>query len=225
MVTFKERYQGPADVPQPIPVFPLLRTILLPRAMLPLNVFEPRYLAMLEDVMAGPRVLLIVQPAGGEGESPPGKSVELRRVGCAGRVTSYQELDDGRLSIALTGIARCSIAAEVETGKPYRSCTVGFERYLADFLPGSEDDVDRTSLIATLKAYLEARQMRADWSAISKASDEWLVNSLAVVAPYGPEEKQALLEAPDLKARAEALVALAEMELASSGGGSGSTLQ
>ena len=101
-----------------------------------------------------------------------------------------------------------------------------FERFLGDFLPGGEDEVDRQGLITALKTYLDAHQMRADWSAISKASNEWLVNSLAIVAPYGTEEKQALLEAPDLKTRAEVLVALAEMELASgAGGSSGSTLQ
>lgn len=226
MPTIKERYRSPADLPQTVPVFPLRRTILLPRAVLPLSVFEPRYLAMLDDVMSSARVLAIVQPGAGEGESPPGKSVELRRVGCVGRVTSYQELDDGRLAISLTGIARCTLAGEAPSVKPYRLCHMSFDRFLGDFLPGGEDDVDRQSLMAALKTYLEAHQMRADWAAVSKASNEWLVNSLAIVAPYGPEEKQALLEAPDLKARAEVLVALAEMELAAGAGGdSGSTLQ
>lgn len=223
--TLAERYQGPADVPQPVPAFPLLRTILLPRAMLPLNVFEPRYLAMLADVMAGSRLILVVQPAEGEGESPPGKSVPLRRVGCVGRVTTYQELDDGRLSVVLTGIARCQLSGEVEGARPYRSFNVTFDRHLADFLPGGEDEVDRERLLSALKVYLGARQLRADWSAISKAGNEWLVNSLSILAPYGPEEKQALLEAVDLKTRAEALVALAEMELAAGAGGSGTTLQ
>ena len=226
MVTLAERYRSPADLPQPTPVFPLRGTILLPRAVLPLNVFEPRYLAMLDDMIATSRVLAIVQPGDGEGESPAGKSVELRRVGCVGRVTAYQELDDGRLGISLTGIARCALASEVATTKPYRLCHMRFERFLGDFLPGGEDEVDRQGLITALKAYLDAHQMRADWSAIANASNEWLVNSLAIVAPYGPEEKQALLEAPDLKARAEVLVALAEMELAAgAAGGSGSTLQ
>jgi len=222
----QQRYRGPADLPQAIPVFPLLRAILLPRVVLPLNVFEPRYLAMLDDVMAGARLIVIVQPASGEGESPPGKAAELRRVGCVGRVTGYQELDDGRLSISLTGIARCALVDEVATPKPYRLFGVGFERFLEDFVAGGgEADVDRQALLVALKTYLEASQLKADWAAISKASNEWLVNSLAIVAPYGPEEKQALLEAPDLKARAEALVALAEMELAAGAGGSGSTLQ
>jgi Lon protease-like protein len=228
LVTIAERYRSPADLPQPTPVFPLRRTILLPRVVLPLNVFEPRYLSMLDDVMSTSRVLAIVQPGDGEDESPPGKSVELRRVGCVGRVTSYREQEDGRLAISLTGIARCTLAGEVATAKPYRLCHMRFERFLGDFLPGGEDEVDRQGLITALKTYLDAHQMRADWSAISKASNEWLVNSLAIVAPYGTEEKQALLEAPDLKTRAEVLVALAEMELAAgtgTGGGSGSTLQ
>jgi Lon protease-like protein len=208
-------------------MFPLRRAILLPRANLPLNVFEPRYLAMLEDVMSGPRVLGIVQPATSDDEeSPAGKVAELRRIGCVGRVTAYQELDDGRLAIVLTGIARCALLSEVATPNLYRTFTVDFERFLADFIAGNgEDDVDRHNLIAALKTYLDARHQRADWSAISKAATEALVNMLAIASPYGPEEKQALLEAPTLKARAEALIALAEMELAAGTGGSGSRLQ
>jgi uncharacterized protein len=225
--TLAERYRGPADLPQQIPFFPLRGAILLPRAGLPLNVFEPRYLAMLEDVMSGPRMLGIVQPATGDGEeSPAGKVAELRRVGCVGRVTAYQELDDGRLAIVLTGIARCTLISEVASPKLYRTFTVGFERFLTDFIVGEgEDDVDRQTLLAALKTYLEARHQRADWSAISKAATEALVNMLAIASPYGPEEKQALLEAPTLKARAEVLMALAEMELAAGTDGSGSRLQ
>ena len=226
MVTLSERYQGPSDLPQLVPVFPLLRTILLPRVALPLQVFEPRYLAMVDAAMASHRLLVIVQPAAIDGESPPGKTVPLRRVGCVGRLTAYQEFDDGRLGISLTGVCRCTLQAEVETDRLYRLWNVGYDRFLADFVPEGEDTVDRQGLLAALKTYLEARQLRADWSAISKASNEWLVNSLSLAAPYGPEEKQALVEAPDLKARAEALVALAEMELAAGArGGTGSALQ
>ena len=227
MPTLTERYRGPADLPQHLPVFPLRGAILLPRAGLPLNVFEPRYLAMIEEVMSGPRVLAIVQPASGEsGESPVGKSVPLRRVGCVGRVTAYRELDDGRFAIALTGIARCTLEGEATGPKPYRIFAVGFERFPEDFVAGGgEADVDRQRLLAALKTYLEARHQRADWSAISQSSTESLVNMLALASPYGAEEKQALLEAPTLRARAEALIALAEMELAAGAGGSGSTLQ
>jgi hypothetical protein len=222
-----ERYRGPEDLPQRIPVFPLCRAILLPRATLPLNIFEPRYLQMLDDVMATSRVLGMVQPEGVKEEQPVARTAPLRRVGCAGRVTAYQELDDGRLLVTLTGVARFAIADEVALAKPYRVCTVSFERFAGDFTAGAgEEAVDRQGLLRALKAYLEARNLKADWSAVSKASSEALVNSLSVVSPYGPEEKQALLEAPDLKSRAEMLVALAEMELAAAGaGGSGSTLQ
>jgi Lon protease-like protein len=221
-----ERYVGPADLPQRLPVFPLQGAILLPRATLPLNIFEPRYLQMLEDVMSTARVLCIVQPDAAEEESPAGKTVPLRRVGCVGRVTSYQETEDGRMLITLTGIARCNLVEEVEIAKPYRICTVRYDRFLRDFEVGAgEADVDRQGLLRALKTYLEARDLRADWSAVSKSSNEMLVNSLSIVSPYGSEEKQALLEAPDLKTRAEVLVALAEMELAAGAGGSGSTLQ
>ncbi len=227
MPTFAERYKGPEDLPEELPVFPLRRAILLPRAVLPLNVFEPRYLQMLEDVMSGDRVLAIVQPsAATDEESPAGKAVALRAVGCVGRVTMYQEFDDGRLGIALTGIARCSLLDEIATPVAYRIWRMGFDRFRGDFVAGEgEDDVDRQKLLGALKAYLEARNQRADWGAISKSSSESLVNLLAIASPYGAEEKQALLEAPTLAARADALVALAEMELAAGAGGSGSTLQ
>ena len=226
MRTFSERYGGPADLPQRLPVFPLQGAILLPRATLPLNVFEPRYLQMLEDVMSTARVLCIVQPATSEEESPAGKAVALRRVGCVGRVTSYQEQDDGRMLITLTGVARCALVAEVDIAKPYRICTVAYDDFLTDFEAGAgESEVDRQALLRALKTYLEARNMRADWGAVAKSSNEMLVNSLSIVAPYGSQEKQALLEAPDLKTRAETLVALAEMELAAGTGGSGTTLQ
>lgn len=226
-----ERYRRPADLPPRIPIFPLRGAILLPRSTLPLNVFEPRYLAMLDDVMASHRIIGIIQPKGGEGkggegrESPEGKSPGLRRVGCAGRVTSYQELDDGRLTIGITGIARFEIVGEAETDKPYRTVSVSYDRFASDLSRGlGEELVDRDKLLAALKDYLERSQLKADWSVIERASSEFLINALCVMSPYGPEEKQALLEANDLKSRAEVLVALAEMELASQGG-SGGTLQ
>jgi Lon protease-like protein len=173
-------------------------------------------------------VIGIVQPEGSaEEESPVGRTAPLRRTGCAGRVTGYQELDDGRLLITLTGIARFALRDEVPLQKPYRVASVTYDAFLGDLEAGAgETDVDREGFLKALKTYLEARNLRVDWSAVSKSSNEALVNSLAIVSPYGPEEKQALLEATSLKARAEMLVALAEMELAAAGiGGSGSTLQ
>jgi len=210
-------------------VFPLSRAILLPRATLPLNIFEPRYLQMVEDVMSTSRVLGVVQPAGSgeeEQESPASRTAPLRRVGCAGRIRSYEELDDGRFLISLCGIARFEVVDEVELAKPYRVCTVRYERFMGDFTPGAgEDEVDREALLGALKAFLQARELKADWAAVGKTPTEALVNSLAMVSPYGSEEKQALIEAPDLKTRAEILVALAEMEIKAGSRDPGSTLQ
>ena len=228
-MSLTERYRRPADLPPRIPVFPLRGAILLPRATLPLNVFEPRYLAMLDDVMSGGRVIGVLQPQGSgddaDGESPRSKVVGLHRVGCVGRVTSYQELDDGRLVITLTGVMRFACIDEAETGKPYRVWSVSYDKYASDLAEGlGEERVDRQNLLRVLKMYLDANRLKTDWSAVQRASNEFLINALSVMCPYGPEEKQALLEAADLKSRAEVLIALAEIELASNGS-SGTTLQ
>lgn len=222
-----DRYRRPADLPPRIPVFPLRGAILLPRATLPLNVFEPRYLEMLEDVMAGDRLIGIIQPAGpgSDDEESPREIVPLRSIGCVGRVTSYQEVDNGRLSITLTGVTRYDVIDEALTDRPYRVVSVSYDRFASDLTEGlGEEYVDRPNLLRVLRAYLDANKLEADWAAIQRASSEFLINALCVMSPYGMEEKQALLEAADLKSRAEVLVALAEMELAS-GGGSGTTLQ
>ena len=223
------RYRHPSDLPPRIPVFPLRGAILLPRSNVPLNIFEPRYLAMIDDVMSGDRVLGILQPMGHRSddspESPLGKDVELHRIGCAGRITSYQELDDGRYVISLTGIMRFEVVGEALTDKPYRVMSASYDKFASDLTEGlGEELVDRENLLRVLKAYLEANRLQTDWNAIQRASNELLINALSVMSPYGPEEKQALLEASDLKTRAEVLVALAEIELATSGG-SGTTLQ
>jgi Lon protease-like protein len=147
-------------------------------------------------------------------------------VGCAGRLTAYQELDDGRILITLTGICRFRVSSEIVSPNAYRICGVDFRDYRDDLDSGhGEEAVDREHLLGVLKGYLERRQMKADWRAISNASTEFLVNTLSVISPYGPEEKQALLEARDLKTRADVLVALAEMELAGGDNGPATTLQ
>ena len=224
-----ERYVSPSDVPVPIPVFPLRGAILLPRASMPLNIFEPRYLEMIDDVLSGGRVLGIVQPADcrSDGdESPLGKQADLRAVGCAGRISAYQELDDGRLMITLTGIARFHLVSEVSTRKPYRIANPDFVGFSTDFKASAgEREVDRERLIEVLRVYLEKRQIRTNMKAITGASTEFLVNTLSVISPYGPEEKQALLEARDLRQRAEILIALAEMEIAGGASSGGTTLQ
>lgn len=221
-----DRYRRPADLPSRLPLFPLRGAILLPGSTLPLNIFEPRYLELIDEVMSGARVLGIIQPAGdGDDESPRGKTVDLRRVGGAGRITSYQETDDGRFTIVVTGVCRFEIVGEAETGKAYRSATVSYDRFSGDLTRGlGEELVDRARLVQALRDYLAANNLKTDWSVIERAPSEFLVNALCVMSPYGPEEKQALLEASDLKTRAEVLVALAEMESAMRGG-SGGTLQ
>jgi len=202
--------------------------ILLPRATLPLNIFEPRYLAMFDDVIASHRVVGMIQPAGDGGEtgSPADRSAPLRPVGCAGRITAFQELDDGRLLITLGGIARFMLLDEAQVSEPYRVYSVDYRRFAEDFVRGAGDDlVDRDRLLDVLRRYLAARNLEADWQAIGRASVEQLVNSLSIASPFGGSEKQALLEAPDLKARAETLITLAEMDLAASSGDAGTTLQ
>ncbi len=219
-----DRYRNPADLPQQIPVFPLRGVILLPRATLPLSIFEPRYLDMIEDVLAGQRVFGIVQPERSESdeESPAGKAVGLRPIGCVGRLTAFQEVADSRVLVTMTGIARFDLRSEVSTEKPYRVFDVDYAPYDDDFQHGAgEEAVDRNNLLRVLKAYLEAHKLKADWRSILSAPTEYLVNSLSIVCPYGPEEKQALLEAAVLKTRADVLMALAEMELASNESGSG----
>lgn len=228
------KYRSPDDLPTQIPVFPLLGAVLLPRANLPLNVFEPRYLSMIDAVMSGDRVLGIIQPVSDQAahissddvdealESPEGKSVGLRNVGTVGRVTSYQEVDDGRMVITVTGISRFRLESEVSTQELFRLVKADYSEFADDFRESlGEEDVDREHLLTVLKAYLDHNEMKADWNSISRTSSEFLVNALSVMCPYGPEEKQALLEAADLKTRADVLIALAQMELASGSEGGG----
>ena len=225
-MTFTRGYRKPSDLPINIAAFPLRGAILLPRVTLPLNIFEPRYLAMIDETLSADRVIGIIQPQGdAEDESSLGKNVPLRKIGCVGRITAYQEMDNGRFIVTLTGITRFDVNKEITTNKPYRMVNVSYDRFKTDFEEGrGEDLVDRQNLLQVLKAYLNANQLSADWSSILKAPSEVLINALSVMSPYGPEEKQALLEADDLKTRADVLVALAEMEMAS-GGSSGGTLQ
>ena len=221
-------YQRPDDLPRRIPVFPLHGCILLPRASLPLNIFEPRYLAMLDDVIRGDRIIGMIQPAGAGGEtgSPTDRAAPLRAVGCAGRVTAFQELEDGRLLISLGGIARFAPLDEVQVSAPYRVFSVDYHRFAQDFVRGAgEDLVDRDRLVEVLGRYLAAHNLEADWRAVGRSSVEQLVNSLSIASPFGCSEKQALLEARDLQARAETLMTLAEMDLAAGDGGAGNTLQ
>jgi len=223
-----ERYQKPDDLPARIPLFPLRGALLLPRGHVPLNIFEPRYLAMIDEALAGERIVGLIQPrlTQEDVESPPGKSVPLRATGGAGRITALQETDDGRYLVTLTGVCRFSLERELQLAKSFRMGEVSYGHFRTDLVRGyGEEQVDRDHLLGVLKTYLEAQSLKADWSSITRSSSEFLVNSLSMMSPYGPEEKQALLEAPDLKTRSEILVALAKMQLATPGDGSGSAMQ
>ena len=220
-----DRYRSPSDLPETVPVFPLRGCILLPRSSLPLNVFEPRYLSMIDDVIAGDRIVGIVQPLNTKEESPSAKGHPLRQTGCAGRLSAFSETDDGRMLVTLTGICRFDIVGEMPTAKPYRRCDVNFVPYQKDLVRGyGQNAVDWPKFLHVLKTYLDARNLTADWDSIQRSPTELLINTLSMISPYGPEEKQALLEAADLKTRAEVLMALAEMEIASQGSGPGSSL-
>lgn len=209
-------YDDIDDIPGVVPVFPLASVLLLPRSHLPLNIFEPRYMTMVDDVLAGDRLIGMVQPqfdrAEDEDPDPP-----LCEVGALGRIVSYQETGDGRYLIQLGGVCRFAIEEEITSdAHPYRTCRISAERFAGDLkVPDAmSQEIDRASLIAAFQNYLDANDLEADWKSVRTASNEALVNTLAMMSPYGPREKQALLEAPDLKSRAATLVAITEMELA-----------
>ena len=207
-------YRGPIELPEIIPVFPLPGALLLPRGQMPLNIFEPRYLAMIDDALRdGHRLIGMIQPDiahTGNADKPV-----LFKIGCVGRITQLAESGDGRYLIELTGVARFRIEEEMKVATSYRQCRVTFAPFADDFVARKgEAAVDREALLRALRGFLEANNLKADWEGIENAPNEALVNALAMMSPYGPAEKQALLEAPDLKTRAELLVAITEIELA-----------
>ena len=212
-MTMNKSYRGPGDLPSVIPVFPLSGALLLPRGELPLNLFEPRYLAMVEDAIRGHRIIGLIQPESEAAEMEGAPA--LQAIGCAGRLTQFAETGDERYLITLTGIARFRILEEIAAVTPYRQCRVDFSTFDADFTPrDGEDAVDRESVLRTLREFAEANDVPVDWESVREAPNEALVNALSMMSPYGPREKQALLEAPSLKLRAEVLVAITEFELA-----------
>lgn len=225
-MSINQPYHAPGDLPAVIPVFPLAGVLLLPRGDLPLNIFEPRYLAMIDDVLAGDRIIGVIQPHIGSEGPDESDTPELAKVGCAGRLTALQETGDGRYLITLTGIVRFSILEELDVVTPYRQCRITVEPFANDFTASAgEDKVDRSKLLATFRAFLEANDMETDWESINRASNESLVNTLSMLSPYGPREKQALLEADDLNMRAEVLIAVTELSLARENGDDGPSLQ
>jgi Lon protease-like protein len=191
---------------------------------MPLNIFEPRYLAMIDDAIRGDRVIGMIQPEPDDGrrvEIPP-----LVRVGCLGRITQFAETGDDRYIISLTGISRFRVVEELSVVTPYRQGRVDYEPFAVDFIARSgEEAVDRDGLLKALRDFAKANDLKIDWKGVHEAPNEALVNALAMMCPFGPREKQALLEARSLKERAEVLVAITEIELARGGGDPDTTLQ
>lgn len=208
-------YRGPADLPEVIPVFPLPGALLLPRGQMPLNIFEPRYLAMVDDSFRdGHRLIGMIQPDVAHSPKNSDKPA-LFRVGCVGRITQLAESGDGRYILELTGVSRFKVVEELDVLTAYRQCKVDFFAFVDDFTARmGEDQVDREALLAVLADFLKANNLKVDWEGVETAPNEALVNALAMMSPYGPAEKQAMLEAPDLKTRAEILIAVTEMDLA-----------
>jgi hypothetical protein len=201
----------PADLPQTIPVFPLPGALLLPRARLPLHIFEPRYLAMLDDTLkTSHRLIGMVQSR----DVPGSDEKRLHSIGCAGRLTQFSETEDGRYMITLAGMSRFRIREEVSGFTPYRRCDVSWEGFEADFGPTEHDaSFDREAFLDLLGRYFEVMDLSTDWDSLKEAEDELLINSLSMLCPFDPEEKQALLEAPSLSTRRETLVTLIEFAL------------
>jgi Lon protease-like protein len=196
------------DLPDTIALFPLPGAVLFPRSRLPLHIFEPRYLAMIGDALkTDHRLIGMVQPL----------ADGLHAVGCAGRITSFSETDDGRYMITLTGIARFRLLEEVSGFQPYRRARVDWAAFPAERRAEADPGLDRSALLADLARYFEQRHLGVDWEALRGAEDELMVNALSMLCPFAPEEKQALLEAPDLAARGRVLRTLIQFALQSGG--------
>ena len=204
-----------SDLPDTIPVFPLPGALLLPRSRLPLHLFEPRYLAMIEDMMKTPtRLVGMVQPY-----DAPGTAGKLHAIGCAGRLTAFSETEDGRYMVTLSGVSRFRIQQEVQGFTPYRRCEVSWAGFDRDLGAQEKDPgFDRKGFMAQLNRFFQDRGLSTDWESLREAEDELLINSLSMLGPFEPEDKQALLEAPSLSTRRETLVTLIEYSLR---GGSG----
>ncbi len=200
-----------ADLPTTIPIFPLPGALLLPRAKLPLHIFEPRYLAMIDDALkTQTRLIGMVQPY----DVPDSEETRLHAIGCAGRLTALSETEDGRYMITLSGASRFRIRTEVEGFEPYRRCDVDWSDFGRDMgKPEHDTEFDRSVFLSLLRRYFEDQSLSADWSSLSEADDELLINSMSMLCPFQPEDKQALLEAPSLSTRRETLVTLMEFAL------------
>ena len=203
-----KRYHSYSDLPHSLPLFPLSGVVLLPRGHLPLNVFEPRYLEMVDYALAGDRLIGMIQPS--ENEEIVLKP-RLAQVGCAGKITSFQETEDNRYLISLSGVCRFRLTGEMPSTTPWRAGLADFAPFAADLGQPRDEEFPRKRLLEALKTYLTSRDMQADWNSVLTAPSEALINALAMMCPFDPVEKQALLEAQTFQDRASTLMALLEI--------------
>ncbi|MCH8998641.1 MAG: LON peptidase substrate-binding domain-containing protein [Proteobacteria bacterium] len=202
------------DLPRVVPIFPLPGVLLLPGGRLPLNIFEPRYLAMVRDALSGERTIGMIQPCA---EAPDVGAARVYETGCAGRITAFSETDDGRYLITLTGTIRFDVGRELPPIEGYRRVVADYGRFRGD-LEEEASEIDRERFLETLGCYFEANGIEGDWTAIGEAGDAALVTSLAMICPFGAPEKQALLEAMSLPERARTMTAIMEMAVHEPGG-------
>ncbi len=214
-----KRPASPKELPHSVPVFPLAGALLLPFAQRPLNVFEPRYIEMVDFALRGDRLIGLIQPEDASEESPRG-SVPLQRIGCLGRLSHFDDTSDGRYFIILDGLCRFEIGEELAVDTPFRQFEINAERFAQDFERGyGADAVDRARFLKMMRDYAEFADLDLNWDEINRTGTADLVNFCCMVSPYGAAEKQVLLEAGSLEARAETLIAMAEVEMARSGSG------
>jgi Lon protease-like protein len=199
----------PDSLPQRFPIFPLSGALLLPGGNLPLNIFEPRYLQMTRDAMQTDRVIGMIQPreSGAGGDAP-----SVYATGCAGRITSFEETQDGRYLITLTGVSRFDVVEELVTVTPYRQVLAAFDRWADDLQPTPAAAVKRPTLMQAMRGYFDRQRIEIDWNAVDQAPFDGLVTSLAMICPFTASEKQALLEAPDQDRRLDTLITLMQMQ-------------
>ena len=205
-------YRKPADLPQTIALFPLEGAVLYPRGVLALNIFEPRYLNMIDDALGDQRLIGMIQPAVGHAQAV---TPDLAEVGTIGRITTFSETDDGRYLVTLTGISRFHLEREIKAGTPYRQALVSYDAFAADFAPGSDISIDRGELMKSLKTYAALHGFQVDWDSVEQAPTETVINVAAQICPFDAVAKQALLEAETLDDRCRALIALLEWDVAS----------
>jgi len=215
-----EAPQGVEELPATIPIFPLAGVLLLPRARLPLQMFEPRYVALAEDAMAGDRVIGMIQPRQQE-QQMPDDAPDVFETGCLGRIVEHRRTDDGRHLVTLAGICRFAVAEEVAPQRGYRRVVADYSAFADDLddvgTAVGPDAFDRARFLAALRDYMDTNGIAADWEAIDESSDDRLVSALAMLCPFAPSEKQALLECASLGGRAEAMTTLFEMSVAEGG--------